>query len=248
MFGLVVVIVLLIGAYFESLKKDIYNGEKRKKARDENKPYYTDYNGNFRRVDNNHEVLLYMTDWSNGDRVDIDVKTGEYLNRVPNEDRVRKEKWLKECEEKRIKNKNEAIAKGEPYYKATVQVDNGRQYSLFPGESISHRTSDDLPLEKSEREMFSYKAGKLNVSLHKDIFVMRDYNLGLYVGTEKDYDEKDYEFIEDMKRSNWRTINEPFLTGKARFLYIHDNGFFEKMAYDTPEKKEEYARKIGAFL
>ena len=189
-----------------------------------------------------------MTDWSNGDRVDIDVKTGEYLNRVPNEDRVRKEKWLKECEEERIKNKNNAIVKGEPYYRATVQVDDGLDYVIQPGKRISLRTSDDLPLEKSERERFSYKAGKLNVDLSKEVFVMRDYNLGLYVGTEKDYDEKDYEFIEDMKRSNWHTINEPFLTGKARFLYIYDNGFFEQMDYDTPEKKEAYARKIGAFL
>ena len=248
MFGLVVIIVFIIGAYIESCKKDAYNGERRRNARQQGQQYYMDYNGNNRRVDNNHEVLLYMTDWSNGDRVDIDVKTGEYINRIPNEEKVRRENWIKKCKDNARKCKMEAIEKGQPFYSAIVQVDNARKYSTCPGEIVYLRVSDDLPLIEYPIQDVSYKDKNTGISLRKKMLVMKDYNLGLYVGKEKDYDEKDYEFIEKWKRENWSVINYDFLTGRARIGYIYDNGFFEKMDYDTPEKKEAYARKIGAFL
>ena len=62
----------------------------------------------------------------------------------------------------------------------------------------------------------------------------------------KEYE--DYEFIEVMKRRNWYMINQTAITGYGFFVYIYDNGFFEKKELKTPEEKEAYARKIGAFL
>lgn len=249
MIGIVFILIALIGVFVESCKKDSYNAEKRNNAKLQGKPYYMDYNGNDRRVDNNHEVLRNMHDWSNGDRVDIDVKTGEYLNRVPNEKRVRRENWIKKCEEDAKRRKKEAIEKGQPFYYATVQIDDVSKYRSLPGSEIYLRVSDDLPLDKEYPiQKVSYKDETTGILSCKDAVVMRDYNLGFYVGTEKDYDEKDYEFIERWKEYNWGTINYHLLTGKASSGYIYNNGFFEKMDYDTPEKKEAYARKIGAFL
>ena len=248
MWGLMFLGVMGAGAFVESCRKGSYNAERRNNSRNQGKQYYMDYNGNTRRVDNDHEVLQYMTDWSNGDRVDIDVKTGEYINRVPNSDRVRKENWIKECEEKAKKSKKEAIEKGETFYVSTVQVDDASKHSMYPGTSVYHRVSDDLPLEDFPIKDVNIKSKMTGLSIRKRMIVMKDYNLGFYVGTEKDYNKEDYPLIEEWKKLNWYIINEPLHRGKASFKYIYNNGFFEQMNYDTPEKKEAYARKIGAFL
>lgn len=250
MWGLVFLGVMGVGAFIESCRKDSYNAERRNNSRQHGNTYYMDYNGNTRRVDNNHEVLRNMTDWSNGDRVDIDVKTGEYINRVQNSDRARRENWIKKCEERNKINKKEAIEKGKSFYWATVQVDDAMKYSKHPGESVYHRVSDDLPLMSFPIKDVYIKDKKTGIKIPKEMLVMTDYNLGLHVGKERNYDEKDYpiEIIEEWKRANWYIINEPLHRGRANFSYIYNNGFFEQMNYDTPEKKEAYARKIGAFL
>ena len=249
MLGVFMLGVIGVGIIAEAYKQGTYDNEKRNYSQNLKESYYTDYNGNTRRTDNNHKVLCNMHDWNNGDRVDIDMKTGEYLNRVPNPERIRKEKWLKECKEFNVRNKKKAIENGKPYYYGTVQIDNVNKYNTCPGEEIFLRVSDDLPLEKkSPMQYIDYIDDRTGVSLRKQEIVMRDFNLGFYVGYKKNYDEKDYQFIKKWKEYNWTIINEPLFKGRAKTNYIYNNGFFEQMEYDTAEKKEAYARKIGAFL
>ena len=249
MLGVFMLGVIGVGVIAEAYKHGSYDNEKRSHSQSSGESYYIDYNGHTRRTDNNHKVLCNMHDWSNGDRVDIDMKTGEYLNRVADPKRIIKEEWLKECKEFNKRNKKKAIEDGKPYYYGTVQIDNVNKYSMRPGEEIFLRVSDDLPLEKkSPIQYIDYIDERTGVSLRKQGIVMRDFNLGLYVGTKKKYDEKDYQFIKKWKEYNWMVINEPLFTGKAKSNYIYNNGFFEQIEYNTAEKKEAYARKIGAFL
>ena len=191
MIGLLILIVVVVGIFVGTYKQESYNNEKRNTSQGQGEAYYTDYNGSTRRVDNNHKVLCNMHDSINGDRVDIDMKTGEYLNRVPDSDRVRKEKWIEQCKECDSRAKAKAIEEGIPFYRATVQVDDASKYNMFPGKEIYLRVSDDLPLDsKYPMQEVDYIDERTGIHLSKRILVMRDYNLNLYVP----FGEDDYSF------------------------------------------------------
>ena len=249
MLGLIFLGLVGVGYVVESCREISHDSKNQDKARKNGNEYYIDSHGCFRCTSNNHKVMTNVL-VDNGDRVDIDLKTGEHIRRIPDQNRVRRENWLKKCEEERRINKLEAIKKGEPFYLATVQVDDAYKYSMLPGHDIYLRVSDDLPLGKKYPTEYVKRIDPMTgICTGSDaVIAMRDYNLGLYVGKEKDYNESDYPLIDRWKKSNWYIINHPRLTGSARTGYIYDNGFFEQKNYETPEEKEEYARKIGAFL
>lgn len=147
MFGMVSLSLLVVGGLYGAFQQAYRNGNSRNKAMYDNEKYYIDFHGACRRTDSNHKILTNITDFENNDIVDIDLKTGEKLNRRPTIEKERLQKYKQDAEIETKNNKTEALEKGKYWYFSYEYVKDGEKLYYNPYECFCRRVSDDLLLD-----------------------------------------------------------------------------------------------------
>ncbi len=155
MFGIIMITALLIGGTIQACRNSISDDRSKQNAIDNNQYYYLDWQGHRRRVDNNHKVLIHVTDFNTGDKVDMDMKTGQILKNYSEIER-QKEK-AKECEihKENSINREKAKKEGRLWYSSYEKVRDTRVY-YSPWCYVKKRVSDDLLLSDKSTNTILY--------------------------------------------------------------------------------------------
>lgn len=220
MFGLFMLGVIGCGCFYNAMKNASWDGNHKQESIKNNESYYMDWQGSYRRVDNDHKVCLNMTDWSNGDIVDIDLKTNQMLNRRPSRERELIERTKSEYLIKNREAKEKAIKEGKMWYSSYEITEKGLQRNkIYPFDFVSRRVSDDLLLDQTRTSNNAMYDEKFSFVLWRSEKEYKKYPS--YYSPEKD------------KEYNWRQIKSNYTQER----------------YNMSEHElEKYARKIGAIL
>lgn len=221
MLGIFMLGVIGVGCLYQSCKNASEDGRNRQGAINRKDPYYIDWEGNCRRVDNGHKVCRYTTSMNaNWDTVDVDLKTGEILRNHSqerrNEIKVREERFKRE----NMERKNKAIEEGKLWYNSyeanKEKMARGAYYSYS---FVPRRVSDNLLLDERRTSNVQMNENKFGLLLWRDENQYKKYPTINSIEKDKEY--------------NWRCINSKY----------------KQEDYNMTAKEiEEYARKVGAIL
>ncbi len=170
-----------------------WDGNNRQKSINSNEDYYLDYYGNTRRVDNNHKIAYAIKDSENEDLYDLDLKTGEILNRRPTIEKQQREYWTKKTIEMNEQEKIKAKKEDKYWYYSKEETERTKYWSSpDPKEFVVRRVSDDLLL-----------------NLNKAHNIAMDTKVGfiLYIRTTN---EKKIEYCKEKNREKctWKSIQK----------------------------------------
>lgn len=220
MIGLVILSVAGCVCLGQACKNASWDRHSKDRAKNNNELYYMDWEGNYRRVDNNNKVLRNMTDWNNGDIVDIDIKTNQMLNVRSCRERELIETAKQRCRMRNIKNKEEAIKEGRLWYSSYEITEHQKMInSFYPFEYVCRRVSDDLLLNYERTNHGVMYDNKFELLLWRD---------------EEQYNNIfNYPTLEKDKEYNWGCIKSKLNQEKYNM---------------TEQEIEKYARDIKAIL
>ena len=173
MFGAIMLGVITCGCVAQALKEASYDGNHRSKAGSNNQKYYMDFHGSDRRVDNNNKVMKYTIDFKTGDRVDLDLKTGEVLRNYSQEKRNKDKRKELEFNEKNKNEREKAIKEGKYFYSSYEKT----EYRMMmtpntPYEYVKRRCIDNLLLHK-DSDYRQVRDAKYGFLLYRD---PKEYN------------------------------------------------------------------------
>lgn len=224
MFGILTLLVFICGCTFHACKNASWDEKNKRNAIANNESYYIDWQGNRRRVDNDHKVCIHTTGLEyNWEKVDIDLKTGEVLKNYTQEQNVSIEAQKQKHIRRNIKEKETAIKEGRLWYSAydfskiLFSTNNGYLY-----ETVWRRVSDDIILDKKRTTHKRLYEEKFGLILWRDKKEYQKYYLGSCCPS-----------IEKDKEYNWRCIKSKI----------------NQEQYNMTEQEiERYAREVKAIL
>ena len=207
MFGLFVWVIIGVVWYVGLLKNARSDGQSIRNSKLNNDPYYTDWKGDVRRVDNNHKVLRYTTSSKcNYDRVDIDLKTGEVLRNYSQEERekiaAKEHKYYLDAQ----KDKEKAMEQGIPWYSSYESTENAKNmHSAHPYEYVHRRISDNLLVEANMEVM---RDTKYNFILWRNEVCYKRYPEIYSLEKDKEWNLKRIDYLVKYKNINKQELEE----------------------------------------
>ena len=155
MFGVLLLTTLVIGGTIHACKNSLYDEESRRQSINNDMYYYLDWQGHRRRVDNNHKVLIHVTDFKSGDKVDMDMKTGEILKNYSEIERRKHKEKESEITKENLKRKEIAKKEGKLWYSSYEKIKDPKVY-YSPWRYVKKRVSDDLLLSDKSTDVILY--------------------------------------------------------------------------------------------
>lgn len=155
MFGIILLASLVIGGTVHVCKNSLYDDKSKQQSVKENRNYYLDWQGYRRRVDNNHKVLIHVTDFKTGDKVDMDMKTGEVLKNYSKALEIKEKEKENQIRSENIKRKQEAKNRGDLWYTSYEKINDTKVF-YSPWAYVKKRVSDDLLLSNNSTGVILY--------------------------------------------------------------------------------------------
>ena len=222
MFGLFMLGILGCGCVGAALKNAYHDGNNKQDSIRNNEPYYMDWQGSYRRVDNDHKVCIHTTSMkANWDKVDVDLKTGQILRNYSQEERNKIANREAEFAKENKERKEKALKEGRMWYSSYEITEHGLLLDrYYPYEYVYRRVSDDLLISPKSR--------------HNEVM----------------YDDK-HEFIlwRNEEAYTRAYMGFPSLETDIRLNWDKIKGeYWQKLHNMTEHELEAYARKIGAIL
>lgn len=236
MWGLLFLGIVGIGAIGGMMRNSIHDEENRNESIRSGDEVYIGSKGEWRRTDNGHQVLMGVI--RNGNRVNVDKKTGEILKNYSQIDRDRIEKEKQEIKRKNKESKDEAKKKGRYFYSCKEPPIEKGEYGCAE-DSIIQVTNYKLAL----REVKSYSNLTMYYVYHKrrtvdDLLIyfdndgtIRDLFSGLIIKASAT--RLSYRTIEELIKENDKIINSKEVQTKCNM---------------TSSQLRQRTKKIGAYI